>query len=179
MAIASPPIPTMADLIEERIRDLMLATESLSDLKVWYRGEPGIVPVRLYPFGIVFLRREREARGEEGFGQETGFTYWRYEGYISVEVLFRDTSTLLPDSNRRANVGSYMQSKDFTQIAKTVLTSWDVQGDPVVTADGTERSVNQMFSDDIVNGIESRTPDNVGNRGNVAFHLYVRKNDFN
>jgi hypothetical protein len=145
--------------------------------KVIYRGEPHIVPVKLYPFAIVFLRRQRVARGEDNYGGETGFKYWRYEGYASIEVLYKDTSALLPDSDRKAEVQSYLDSKELTQAVIAAFESWNPDDDPVIRSDDGERTIGEFFSDDISNGIEQR-PDNVSNRGNVTFHLYTRENDF-
>lgn len=147
---------------------------SPSVLKVVYRGEPEVVPVRLYPFAIVFLRRQRVARGEDGYGDETGYRYWRYEGYVSAEVLFKDTAGLLPDANRRADVPSYLDSKELTQAVVQALTSWDPDFQPVLRPDLKESTVGNVWVDDISNGLESR-PDNVSNRGNAAFHLYTRE----
>ena len=177
IAYPEPVDDTFGDRLEIKIVDMILELADLHDIRVVYRGEPGVVPVKLYPFVIVFMRREREAQGEEGYGEDTGFQAWNHSGYVSIEVLFKDTATLMP-VNRRATVGSYLQSKEFTQAVKQKLTAWDLNADPVVSYGGYQKTVGQLYVDDIVNAMESRDATNVSNRGNISFHLFSRKPKF-
>lgn len=175
-----PPGDTMSDRIEEYIRNLILASSDFDELKVVIRGEPGFMPVKLYPFGIVFLSEENEALGQEGYSEATGVRYYRYDGYISLEVLFKDTSTLMPDADRKANVGSYLRAKELTQAAFNAVVSWggpqgNLEEAPVISSDGKERTV-ELRTDAINNGL-GRRGDNVSNRGTFNFHVYtVRQN---
>lgn len=86
-----PPGDTVSDRIEIKLRNLLAASSDFDGIKVFYRGEPGFVPVKLYPFVIVFLSEETEASGE-GYNESTGLRYYRYDGYISLEVIHKDTS---------------------------------------------------------------------------------------
>ena len=181
MSFSDDPVTdTMQDRIEEKLRNLMIASSDFDALKVFYRGEPGFVPVKLYPFAVIFLAEEQEAIGQEGYEPATGLTYYRYDGYVSLEVLFRDTNALMPDSNRKADVGSYLLAKQYTQATFKALMAWGgpqghLEEDPVISNDGKEQTV-EMVRDSMSNGL-GRRGDNVSNRGNFAFHLYtVRRN---
>ena len=173
-----PPGDTMADRIENKLRDLLLASSDFDECKVFYRGEPGFVPVKLYPFVIVFLREESEAVGQDGYEESTGMRYFRYEGYISLEVLFKDSGTLMPDGNRRADVGTYLRAKELTQAAFNAILSWGgpqghLEDDPVTSVDGREATV-EFRTDGITNGL-GRRGDNISNRGTFNFHVYTRR----
>lgn len=173
----------MSDRIEEKIRDLCLAHSGFDAVKVMYRGEPMVVPVNLHPFATVFLRSEGEAQGMEGMTDDTGpVRRWRYDGYISVEVLLPDTRGLKPDANRKADIPSYLAAKEIVQAAKQAVQGWadpdgDIMMDPVVSDDGREKTV-ELRVDQIQNAIMTRTPDNVVNVATFAFHVYTRRNLF-
>lgn len=176
-----PPADTMADRIEEHLRNLLLASSDFDELMVIYRGEPGFVPVKLYPFGILFLSEENEAIGQEGYGESTGLRYYRYDGYISLEVLFKDTLSLMPDVDRKANVGTYLKAKELTQATFNAILSWggpqgNLENDPVVSSDSKEATV-ELRTDGITNGL-GRRGDNVSNRGTFRFHIYTRRQDW-
>lgn len=176
-----PPADTMSDRIEEKLRDLLLASSDFDELKVFYRGEPGFVPVKLYPFAIVFLSEENEAIGQEGYGESTALRYYRYDGYISLEVLFKDTNTLMPDVDRKANVGTYLRAKELTQAAFNAVLSWggpqgNLEQDPVISADTKEQTV-ELRTDAITNGL-GRRGDNISNRGTMNYHVYTRRQDW-
>jgi hypothetical protein len=176
-----PPNDTMQDRIEIKLRDLLAGSSDFDSLKVFYRGEPGFVPVKLYPFAIVFLSEEQEAIGQEGFGESTGLRYYRYDGYVSLEVLHKDTTNLMPDGDRYADVGSYLVAKELTQAAFNALLSWggptgELEDDPVVSNDGKEATV-EFRTDSITNGL-GRRGDNVSNRGTMNFHIYTRRQDW-
>jgi len=173
-----PPTDTMADRIEKKIRGLLAASPDFNDIKVFYRGEPGFVPVKLYPFIVVFLSEETQADAVEGYGDSTGLRYYRYDGYVSLEVLFRDTNNLMPDAYRYADVGSYLEAKELTQAAFNAVVTWggpngQLENDPVVSFDGKEHSV-ELRVDTITNGLGRRS-DNVSNRGNFGFHVYTQR----
>jgi hypothetical protein len=174
-----PVTDVMSDRIEERIRDLCLAHSGFAPVKVMYRGEPTIVPTDLHPFATVFLRREGEAQGQEGMTDDTGpIRRWRYDGYISVEVLMPDTRGLMPDSSRKANVPSYIAAKNIIQAAKQALQAWadpngDIALDPVTSEDGKE-TTTELRVDQVTNAIQRRT-DSFSNVGAFAFHVYSRR----
>lgn len=177
--VGDPPQDTMSDRIEKKIRDLLAASSDFDRIKVFYRGEPGFVPVKLYPFIVTFLSEENQAIGQDGFGDSTGMRHFRYDGYVSLEVLFKDTTTLMPDpSSRYADVGSYLEAKELTQAAFNAVLSWGgpsggLEADPVVSFDGKEKTV-ELRSDTITNGL-GRRGDNVSNRGRFAFYVYTRR----
>jgi len=179
-----PPGDTMQDRIEEKLRDLLIASSDFDELKVFYRGEPGFVPVKLYPFAIVFLSEENEAIGSEGYSESTGMRYYRYDGYVTFEVLFKDTTSLMPDEDRKANVGTYLRAKELTQAGFNALVSWggpqgNLEQDPVLSFDyevGGQHgeATVELRTDAISNGL-GRRGDNVSNRGTVRFHIYTRR----
>lgn len=176
-----PVSDTMSDRLEEKLRNLLIASSDFDEIKVFYRGEPGFVPVKLYPFVIVFMSEENEAIGSEGYGESTGMRYYRYDSYVSLEVLFKDTATLMPDADRKANVGSYLKAKELTQGAFNAVLSWggpqgELENDPVISADGKEVSV-ELRTDAITNGL-GRRGDNVSNRGTFSCHIYTRRLDW-
>ncbi len=75
MSFSDDPVTDrMQDRIEEKLRNLMIASSDFDALKVFYRGEPGFVPVKLYPFAVIFLAEELEAIGQEGYEPATGLT---------------------------------------------------------------------------------------------------------
>jgi hypothetical protein len=171
----------MQDRIEERLRNLLIASPFFDEIKVFYRGEPGFVPVKLFPFVIIFLSQETEATNDEGYAESTGIRYYRYDGYISLEVLAKDTSGLMPDADRKADVPSYLLAKNFTQAAFRTILEWGgpeghLEEDPVISFDGKERTT-ELRTDTITNGL-SRRGDNVSNRGSFPFHLYTRRQDW-
>ena len=177
--VGDPPTDTMADRLENKIRGVLAASADFSGIKVFYRGEPGFVPVKLYPFAVIFLSEETQADATEGYGDSTGLRYFRYDGYVTLEVLFRDTNTLMPDPvTRYADVGSYLEAKELTQAAFNAVLSWggpqgQLEDDPVVSQDGKERTV-ELRSDTITNGL-GRRGDNVSNRGTFNFHIYTER----
>jgi hypothetical protein len=180
--MTDPANDTMQDRLEEKVRNLLLASAELAGLEVFYRGEPGIVPVKLYPFATVFLDTKREATGEEGYGQQTGVTNFRYDGYVAFEVLFKDTTRLVPDADRKANVQSYIDAKTLAEAGFNALWAWGgpmgvLEGDPVVSFDTKEASV-ELRTDNQHNGAADRGNDNANNRSSFEFHIYTRRLDF-
>jgi hypothetical protein len=173
--VPDPVSDTMMDRLEATLQDFLLANSDLDRLKVVFRGEPGIVHVKLYPFAIVFLTRARPARGEDGYGQSTGYEHWRYEGFISVEVLIPDTRGMVPGPDRKVTIPSYAGSKEMTQAVVQSLESWDLDEDPVISNDGKTRTTGIFWIDDVTNGIEGRGPETVANRGTARFHMYSKK----
>lgn len=176
-----PPQDTMQDRIEEFLRDLLIGSADFNGIKVFYRGEPGFVPVKLFPFIVVFLSGEEEATGGEGYQESTGLRYYRYDGYISLEVLAKDTSGLMPDVDRKADVPSYLEAKTLTQAAFNAILSWGgpsgkLEDNPVVSFDTKEQTV-ELRTDTITNGL-ARRGDNVSNRGSFQFHIYTRRQDW-
>jgi hypothetical protein len=149
---------------------------SLTALKVMYRGEPGFVPTRLYPFAVVFLSTEQQAAGQDGYGRETGVIAFRYSGYVSCEQYFKDSETLEPDANREADIGSYREARELIQGCYLALEGWDPKRDVVWSADKKEQTV-ELFLDTIKNGIMGRT-DNFSNRGSFDFHLYTARQTY-
>lgn len=182
LVLAPSGTDVMSDRIEERIRDLCLADHGFDPVRVMYRGEPQLIPVKLYPFATIFMRREGEAQNQEGMTDDTGpVRYWRYDGYISVEVLVPDTRGLIPDEDRKADVPSYIAAKTLIQTAKKAIRGWvDPDGimlDPVVSEDGKEQTT-ELRTDQIQNALMSRGSDNVNNVATFAFHVYTRRHLF-
>lgn len=180
--MAFDPTDTMQDRIEEKIRDLILGSGGLNGVKVVYRGEPGVVPIKLYPFGVVFLDTKREATGEEGYGESTGMRHFRYDGIISFETVYKDTASMAPDANRRANIGSYLEAKALAESAFEALTAWGgpmgiLEGDPVQSANDKEITV-ELRTDNQHNGLADRGNDNANNRSSFEFHIYTRRLDW-
>ena len=176
------PITEMQDLIEEKIRDTLLAHAGLAAVQVLYRGEPEIVPVRLHPFGVVFLESVAEATGQDGYGGSTAMRYYRFDGYVSFEVLHRDATGLAPGPDRKADVPSYMASKDLTKAAQAAIIAWAgtdgrrIAESPVTSSDGQAETV-ELRTDRTRYGLNRRA-NNVSNTGLFEFHCYVRVLDF-
>lgn len=176
-----PPGDTMADRIENKLRDLLIASAAFNGVPVFYRGEPGFVPVKLFPIVVTFLAEEQEATSQEGYQESTGLRHYRYDGYIALEVIQKDTSGLMPDADRKADVPSYLAAKTLTQAAFNAVLSWggpqgNLEQDPVVSFDGKEQTV-ELRTDTITNGL-ARRGDNVTNRGTLNFHVYTRRIDW-
>jgi hypothetical protein len=146
---------------------------SLTALKVMYKGEPGFVPVHLYPFAAVFLSTEMQAAGQDGYGRETGVISYRYSGYVSCEQYFKDVETLEPNVDREADIGSYRDARQLIQGCWAVLNAWDPKRDAVWSEDTKEQTV-ELFIDTVRNGIMGRT-DNFSNRGSFDFHIYTAR----
>jgi hypothetical protein len=173
--IGDPPTDTMQDRLEIKIRELLKGSADLNGLKVFYRGEPSIVPIHLHPFAIIFLTEQNEASGQEGYEESTGMRYYRFDGYVALEVVHRDIEGLSP-VNRDADVPSYLDAKKYTQASFNAIMTWGgpsgrLIDDPVISFDGKERTV-ELRADTIVNGL-SRRHDNVSNRGSFEFHIYT------
>lgn len=181
MFINDPVTDTMVDRIEDKIRELVKTHPKMNEMKVFYRGEPGFVPVKLFPMVVVFLSEQEEATGQEQYTESTGLTYYRYNGYVALEVLMKDTSGLMPDADRNADVPSYMESKAFTQAAYNAVKSWGgpsggLDQDPVVSQD-TKEATLELRIDPWTNGL-ARRGDNVTNRGTFNFHVYTRRQNW-
>jgi hypothetical protein len=182
--MADDTTDVFSDRLEEKVRDLCLARDEWDDIKVCYRGEPAIVPVKLYPYAVVFMTTEAEAVGEEGYNQETGPTrYMRYAGFVRVAYLVPDTSGLAPDSGRKAIIPSYDACKKAIQAAKQALQAW---GGPVgmldedpVTSEDTRELTSQLRTGAIRNSVTVRPgEDNVSNEGLVEFTIYSRREEY-
>jgi len=175
-----PVDDTMQDRIEERLRDLLLAREDLLQLKVIFRGEPGTVPTKLHPFAVVFLELESDAN-QDGYGASTGVRNYRYDGYVSIDVLHKDAAHLMPSSDRRANVSSYLSAKSYIQAARQALMAWGGPfgrlEDPVVSFDTKEQTV-ELVTENIRNGLVSRDENNYSNRAAFDFHIYTTRKFF-
>lgn len=176
--IEDPVVDVMSDRIEEEVRDRLLARPEWNIVKVVYRGEPGIVPVRLYPFGVVFISGESDAEGADGYTNQTGpVRAIRYDGFITVEVLVPDTTSLAPDEHRKADVASYIVSKRLVQAAKQALQRWgDAVGiidgaEAVVSSDGRERT-SAVMVDGVENALTVRPNETVANTATLRWHLY-------
>ena len=179
--VGDPPADTMSDRIEQKIRLLLRTSSDFDSIKVFYRGEPGFVPVKLFPMVVTFLTEQQEATGQDGFGDSTGLRYYRYVGYVALEVLMKDTSGLMPDANREANVPSYLAAKDLTQAAFNAVVSWggpqgNLEQNPVISYDTKEETV-ELRTGVINNGL-ARRGDNVTNRGTLNFTVYTRRQDW-
>jgi hypothetical protein len=175
----------MPDLIEKKFQDLVLDADSagLLELKVMYRGEPGIVPVKLYPFSVVFISHSEEVtRPQDGYTPSTGERYWRHDGYCAFEVLFRDTETLMPDASRRATVGSYDFAKELAKQALREMLKWspDDAAIEMIEEDSghAHRTVGELYFDEIENAMTRRTQETTANRSQVTFHMYSREDLF-
>jgi hypothetical protein len=177
-----PVADVMSDRLEERVRDLCLAHAGFDPVKVMYRGEPSIVPTHLHPFSTVFIRQEGEALGQDGHTDDTGpVRRWRYDGYISVEVLLPDTRGLKPVA-RKADIPSYIDAKMLIQSAKQALWGWadpngDITIDPVTSSDGKEITT-ELRVDQVQNALMTREANSFSNVATFAFHIYTRRNLF-
>jgi hypothetical protein len=179
--IADPVSDVMSDRLEEALRDRLLARSEWNIVQVCYRGEPGIVPVRLYPFGVVFITTEAEGLGADGYTSDTGpVASIRYDGFVTVEVLVSDTRGLVPDMNRKADVASYLAAKKLIQTAKQVLTDWAVDADGVgvvISADGKER-LSTIRVDNVQNALTVRPNETIANTATLPWHAYTRRAEF-
>jgi len=181
MGWEDPVTDTMQDRIEEKLRDLLLAKEELDPIRVMFRGEPGAVPTKLHPFIVIFLELESDAN-QEGYGAATSVRHYRYDGYISVDVVHKDAADMLPDANRKANVGSYLLSKSYIQAARQAMMDWggpfgELEDNPVVSEDTREQTV-EMICENIRNALVSRTENNYSNRASFDFHIMTTRKFF-
>lgn len=175
-----PTTDTMGDRIEEKIRDLILASVDLTDILVVFRGEPGVVPTKLYPFCVVFLELRSDANSE-GYGASTGVRNYRYDGYVSIDVLHKDAAGLLPVA-RKADVGSYLLAKQYIEAAEQALMAWggpygNLENDPVISFDTKERTV-EFIPENRRNALVSRDEDNYSNRSAFDFHVMTTRQFF-
>lgn len=172
---------TMQDRIENKIRDLLLADARLRPLAAFYKGEPGVVPTKLHPFCVIFLELEADANAE-GYGASTGVRNYRYNGYVSIDVLMKDSRALLPGPDRKVDVPSYGQSKRYIQAARQAIMSWGgpfggLEQSPVVSVDEKERTV-EMITGNLRNGLASREENNYTNRGSFEFTVMTTRQFF-
>ena len=176
-----PVDDTMQDRIEEKLRDLLIGNDDLAQLRVVYVGEPGPVPTKFHPFAVVFLELEADANSD-GYGASTGVRNYRYDGYISIDVVHKDAAHIMPRSDRRADVPSYKESKRLIQAARQAMMAWagpfgTLGGSPVVSNDGREQTV-EVITENIRNGLVSRDENNYTNRGSFDFHIMTTRRFF-
>lgn len=176
-----PPGDTMSDRIENKIRDLLVKSSDLTDVQVFYRGDPVIVPVRLMPYCWLRIGDENEASGTDGYDESTGMRYFWYDMEVNFETLYRDAKDLLPGADRLVDVPSYMKSKELTQAGMYAVMEWggpsgNLENDPVVSFDLKETSVEVRLGR-VTNGVQDRV-DNYTNRGRFALRLYTRRITF-
>ena len=171
--------PELSTPLETYLGDLMLADASWDDVKLLYRGEPGFaVPDRWLPCSVIHLSDITEARGEDGYGESTAFRYWRYNGYVSVDVRLSDIKASQPQPDTRwVDVESYVLCKAYIEGALDAVMTWagpDGELDPAVeTTDGKETSV-ELLTDTIRLGLGRRS-DSITNRGSFEFHIITRR----
>lgn len=175
-----PNRPELATPLETYLGNLCLANPAWDDIKALFRGEPGFeVPIRFLPCAVLHLSDVVQATGEEGYGESTAFRYWRYDGYISVDVKLSDirgTEAPTP-TDRWVDVPSYNESKALTEAALDSVMAWagpDGEMTPAVESDdGNETSV-ELLTDTIRLGLGRRS-DSITNRGSFEFHIYTRR----
>jgi len=182
--MTDPLDDTFADRVEEKIRDLMLASADLDELAAIFKGDPWLVPAQWHPFALVALLVEQDPAKERGFESETGpVTYWKYEGVVQIETLGRDASGLTPVA-RKADVPSYKLTRRLVQGAKRAILAWCgpdggiPDGNRIISADGKESSLLLVVGR-IENGlaVQARS-ENVTNTGSFPFTLFTRREDF-
>ena len=99
--------------ILDTIRSLLLADTAFNALNVIYRGVPNKVPISLYPFGMVVITNDGEARPMSG-----GPTITAYNGVIGFSISGRDVPS---PAARIANVDSYDTVVGLVQATKTLF----------------------------------------------------------
>jgi len=174
----------MAKRIEEAVRDLMLVSvegDPLEDLVVWFRGDPNVVPVKLYPFGAVFITLGGEGQGTDGYTDDTGPTLsLRYDGFVSVEVLHRDASALVRGSDRKIDVPSHDLAQAYAQAALNRLRAWGPSSHTIeglVTSQDGKELTSSLSYDAIRWGLNERV-NNVSNLGTFEFHIFTRRREY-
>lgn len=171
----------MSDRIENKIRSLLVNAPGLSEIQVFYRGDPVVVPVKLYPFCWLLFEVEREAHGENGYDESTGMRYFYYDGTVTIEILAKDALGIMP-IERLANVPSHLESKALTQGAMQTLLEWggpsgNLEDDPVTSADGKEQTVEFLIG--TIRYSQRVRPDgNVSNYGSVDVRIFTRRITF-
>lgn len=174
-----PNRPELATPLESYLGDLLLAEAGWDDIKVLFRGEPGFeVPSQFIPCAVIHISDIVQATGEEGYGEVTGMRYWRYDGYLSVDVRLSDIRAAAPNpQDRWVDVPSYSLSKAFIESALDAVMAWagpDGEMNPqIVSDDENERSV-ELLTDTIRLGLGRRS-DSITNRGSFDFHIYTRR----
>lgn len=144
---------------------------AMAGVPVFYRGAPGIVPARLYPFGEVFLSDAVDTKGQDGYREMAGMEYLRYEGYVAFEVLHRDPAFLVPNAQRSADVPSYLDAKELTHAAVNALTAFDWKNVGVQSFDVHETTIELRYVR-VRNALAQRK-DSVANRGEFEFNVYT------
>lgn len=174
--MTEPVDDTIQDRIEEKMRDLMLLSNDLLDLKVLLRGEPWEMPIQVYPWGTVFLLETSEDLEQA----ETGYIRYVHSGFVSIEVAVSDTRGLAPDRNRKAYVPSHQEVKKYGAAAWQALEAWDPGADPVYAEDfatSGHRTIEKLHLDRMTHSLQARTEQHE-NRATIEWHLLTRKNDF-
>jgi hypothetical protein len=167
----------MYRLIGDKVRGLV-ASAMVDECRVHYRGEPNIVPTRYYPFDVTYVARRVRPEGREGYDLETGTEPFEYQGYVAVEVLMKDTTSLKPGAGNLADIPSYDEAVRLIELALEAVLVWggvtgNMSDDPLVTDDQTERT-DSMVVDDVGLGIGDRQG-NYSNRASFDFRVYTNK----
>lgn len=177
-----PPEDTMSDRIEDKLFAILNANADLAPIKAFYEGEPGPIPTKLHPFGVIFLELISDANSQ-GYGAATGVRHYRYDGYIEFNVLLKDSRTLLPATGTRLiKVASYKSAKFYAQAAIKSLMDWGgpngaLEEDPVISFDTRERTV-EFIPEVVRNGMAARDKINVTNRSSFNFHIMTTRKQF-
>ena len=169
---------TLFQPIADKLRVLLGAESVLDQLNALVRGEPEILPVRYYPFAVVFVQRRREAQGERGYGISTGMVDYVYAFYVAIEVLLKDTSGLVPDEKRWIDVPSYDLAHELGSAALAAVQEWggemgDLSDDPLYNLARTEKT-SEIRLGDVSMGLANRN-DNVSNRATFEGAIYSQK----
>ena len=167
------------DVLEGKLADMV--QEVVPDLKSFVFGEPYKVPVSWFPMSVVFTRRQEPAEDREYAPQETLVEHWRYECYVSIELLQTDTSTMRLDQRTlRARVPVYDGAKDRIEAMRLRLNQWllhiDEANEEVVAnagAEDEERATYALITSRNT-GIEDRG-DNFTQRAVLEFQVFTDK----
>jgi hypothetical protein len=173
--------PSLSKPLEQKISTLILAGPAVAGIKALFQGEPGFaVPVKFHPFYTIHFSEINEARGQQGYGESTGMRYYRYDGYISCDVTLSDIRNMTIPSGPFPviEVPSYNLVRGYIESALDAVLEWAgpdgrLDDDPVISADGKERSV-ELLTDTIRVGLARRS-DSVTNRGSFEFVIYTRR----
>lgn len=169
--------PSLSSGIETKVIDLILPVSP--SVQAVFVGEPGFaVPVRFSPFYVVHVSQIVEARGDGGYNERTGMRYYRYDGYVSADVILSDIKAMTVPIDKVIDVPSYEGTRDLIEDALDALLTWggpngDIEANPVISDDGKEQTV-ELLTDTIRLGL-ARRDNSVTNRGSFEFHVFSRR----
>lgn len=147
--------------IESKIRDLLIADLDLSDVKLYFIGEPAFIRNADYPTIIIFVERQTPS------DEETGIWVYRYLGYIASETRLMD---IYKPKDKKAEMDSLLLIRRLLDAASQNLET-NLTLDSLVEDD---EIVRRIITSEKVYSIINRQ-DNTLNRGDFNFLVETQR----